>query len=142
MTNIYTKTPLNHNSKKSGDTFDPNTLKPFLSNKNSKNPNLHNVSKSITIYNRNRPLPRSSDKNKSEFINCLKKQKESMINTGIEHNYILVKDSSRLNISNKNITKNSILSPLNSKKISSNKTINVKKNNKILKSFELYNKII
>ena len=142
LTNIYTKTPLNHNSKKSGDTFDPNTLKPFLSNKNSKNPNLHNVSKSITIYNRNRPLPRSSDKNKSEFINCLKKQKESMINTGIEHNYILVKDSSRLNISNKNITKNSILSPLNSKKISSNKTINVKKNNKILKSFEIYNKII
>ena len=142
LTNIYTKTPLTHSSKKSGEIFDPNTLKPIILNNNPKNVNQQKSSKSISIYNRNRPFPPSEDKNNSEFINNLKKKRKYLNNTGLEHNYILAKDSSGLNTSNKNLTKSSVLSPLNSKKNSSNKTLNANKNNKILKSFELYNKLL
>ena len=142
LTNIYTKTPLTHSSKKSGEIFDPNTLKPKILNNNPKNVNQQKSSKSISMYNRNRPFPPSEDKNNSEFINNLKKKRKYLNNTGLEHNYILAKDSSGLNTSNKNLTKSSVLSPLNSKKNSSNKTLNANKNNKILKSFELYNKLL
>ena len=142
LTNIYTKTPLTHSSKKSGEIFDPNTLKPIILNNNPKNVNQQKSSKSISMYNRNRPFPPSADKNNSEFINNLKKKRKYLNNTGLEHNYILAKDSSGLNTSNKNLTKSSVLSPLNSKKNSSNKTLNANKNNKILKSFELYNKLL
>ena len=144
LTNLYPKTPATHSAMKSNDILSSDNFKSFLVNNNSIHNNQRKVNKSSNIYNRPyQSLSQSpSDKTKSEFLSNLKKKKESMNNTVYGHDYILAKEASIVSSSNKNLTNIKTLSPLSPEKINSNKSINTNKENKSLKSFEIYNKLL
>ena len=142
LANFYPKTPLTHNTIKSGDMFSSEAFKSLMANNNVNHNNQRKVNKSSTIYNKPSQSLSQNDKNKIEFINTLKKKKDSMNNTIYGHDYILAKESPSISVSNKNITNLSVLSPSSPKKVGSNKSISINQDNQTLKSFEIYNKIL
>ena len=142
LANFYPKTPLTHNTIKSGDMFSSEAFKSLMANNNVNHNNQRKVNKSSTIYNKPSQSLSQNDKNKIEFINTLKKKKDSMNNTIYGHDYILAKESPSISVSNKNITNLTVLSPSSPKKIGSNKSISINQDNQTLKSFEIYNKIL
>jgi len=142
LANFYPKTPLTHNTIKSGDMFSSEAFKSLMANNNVNHNNQRKVNKSSTIYNKPSQSLSQNDKNKIEFINTLKKKKDSMNNTIYGHDYILAKESPSISVSNKNITNLTVLSPSSPKKVGSNKSISINQDNQTLKSFEIYNKIL
>ena len=142
LANFYPKTPLTHNTIKSGDMFSSEAFKSLIANNNVNHNNQRKVNKSSTIYNKPSQSLSQNDKNKIEFINTLKKKKDSMNNTIYGHDYILAKESPSISVSNKNITNLTVLSPSSPKKVGSNKSISINQENQTLKSFEIYNKIL
>ena len=142
LANFYPKTPLTHNTIKSGDMFSSEAFKSLIANNNVNHNNQRKVNKSSTIYNKPSQSLSQNDKNKIEFINTLKKKKDSMNNTIYGHDYILAKESPSISVSNKNITNLTVLSPSSPKKVGSNKSISINQDNQTLKSFEIYNKIL
>ena len=142
LANFYPKTPLTHNTIKSGDIFSSEAFKSLMANNNVNHNNQRKVNKSSTIYNKPSQSLSQNDKNKIEFINTLKKKKDSMNNTIYGHDYILAKESPSISVSNKNITNLTVLSPSSPKKVGSNKSISINQDNQTLKSFEIYNKIL
>ena len=142
LANFYPKTPLTHNTIKSGDMFSSEAFKSLMANNNVNHNNQRKVNKSSTIYNKPSQSLSQNDKNKIEFINTLKKKKDSMNNTIYGHDYILAKESPSISVSNKNITNLTVLSPSSPKKVGSNKSISINQDNQTLKSFEIYSKIL
>ena len=142
LTNFYPKTPLTHNTMKSGDIFSSESFKSLVVNNNTSHNNQRKVNKSSTIYNRPSQSQSQVEKTKYQFINNLKKKKDNMNNTLYGRDYILAKESSGICVSNKNITNITVLTPLSPHKIGSNKSINTNQDNNSLKSFEIYNKIL
>jgi hypothetical protein len=142
LANFYPKTPLTHNTIKSGDMFSSEAFKSLMANNNVNHNNQRKVNKSSTIYNKPSQSLSQNEKNKIEFINTLKKKKDSMNNTIYGHDYILAKESPSISVSNKNITNLTVLSPSSPKKVGSNKSISINQDNQTLKSFEIYNKIL
>ena len=142
LSNFYPKTPLTHNTIKSGDIFSSEAFKSLMANNNVNHNNQRKVNKSSTIYNKPYQSLSQNDKNKHDFLNTLKKKKDSMNNTIYGHDYILAKESPSISTSNKNITNLTVLSPSIPKIVGSNKSISINQDNQTLKSFEIYNKIL
>ena len=146
LTNFYPKTPLTHNTMKSSDMLSSDNFKSLVANNNIKHSNQRKVNKSSNIYNRpvqsHSQSQSTTEKNKYDFLNNLKKKKETMNNTTYGHDYILAKESPSISLSNKNITNIATLTPISPNKALSNKSINTNKDNQSLKSFEIYNKIL
>ena len=148
LANFYPKTPLTHNTIKSGELLPSDHFKSILLNNNIKHNNQRKVNKSSAIFNRQYQSYSQShsqsqtDKNKLEFINNLKnKKKDSMNNTAYGHDFILAKETSG-NASNKKITNITTITPLSPNREIQNKSISTNKDSKTLKSFDAYNKLI
>ena len=141
---VYPKTPLLHSAMKSNDFLSSDIFKSLIINNDSKHNNQRKVNKSSTIYNRQSQSQSQSQQSKTkyEFLNNIKKKKENMSNTLYGRDYILAKESSGTSASNKNIANITTFSPINKDKANSNKTINRNLDNKLGKTFDVYNKLI